>query len=112
MIFSQSELKAAQARTANTPDAPRSCGYIVKGGKRFLIFPHKNGNLYAVRERTTREIFQYWAKLGGLVGFEVAPNSQQISDCNGNIYADFIKDGCRHRLCVADYNDYMKEIKQ
>lgn len=56
MNFTQSELKAAATATANTPDAPRSCGHIVKGGKRWLLFPHKNGNLYAVKERTQAQI--------------------------------------------------------
>lgn len=110
MIFTQGELKTAQARTANTPENPRSCGYIVKGGKRFLLFPHKDGNIYAVRERTTSEIFRNWAKLGGLVGYDLVPNSQRISDCNGNIYADFIKDGFKTCLWVADYNDYIQEV--
>ena len=112
MTFTQAELKAAEATTANTAEAPRSCGYIVKGGKRWLLFPHANGNLYAVRERTAREAAQFWARLGGLpVGYTLVANSQMISDCNGNIYADFIdSDGFKHELCIADYNDYINEI--
>lgn len=113
MKFTQAELKAAQAATANTADAPRSCGYIVKGGKRYLLFPHANGNLYAIKERTTAQAFKFWTRLGGLIGYELMPNTQHISDCNGNIYADF-KDcnGFKHSLCIADYNDYINEMTE
>lgn len=114
MTFTQSELKAAKATTANTAENPRSCGYIIKGSKRWLLFPHKNGNLYAVRERTQREATKFWQRLGGLpIGYNLVANSQMISDCNGNIYADF-KDcnGFTHSLCIADYNDYINEIAE
>lgn len=115
MTFTQSELKAAAAVTANTTDAPRSCGYIVKGGKRWLLFPHKSGNLYAVKERTQAQIYRALAQY--MRPDEIARytyiGGQQISDCNGNIYADFIDGGgFKHHFYIADYNDYINEIAE
>lgn len=114
MEFTQKEIQIAASKTANTPENPRSCGYIMKGKKRYLLFPHKNGNIYAVRERTQREINKFF---NGMhmheEEYEIIPNSQFISDCNGNIYADFIdKNGYEHEFMIADYYDYIDEIRE
>lgn len=116
MKFTQAELKAAEVATANTADNPRSCGYIVKGGKRWLLFPHANGNLYAVKERTQAQINKClcrYMRPDEIARYIYIMDSQHISDCNGNIYADF-KDcnGFKHSLYVADYNDYITEITE
>ncbi len=85
-----------------------------------LSFFHKDGRVIPVKERTKSQIYKVlktYFKPDDLKQLEYIGN-QEISVCNGNIYAEFYDhrykntDGTVHKttLYIADYYDYINEI--
>ena len=83
--------------------------------KKMLKFPHVDGSVRLVKERTIKQIYRVLARttrqdrLNELVYL----GNQRISECNGNIYADFFdkKYNQKTTLYIADYYDYIDEIE-
>lgn len=86
-----------------------------------LNFHHENGKVYPVKERTKSQIVkalkEYYdvnivEKPKEKDEFKYVEGTQGISDMNGNIYAYFLdRNGSYHRFVIADYEDYIDEIK-
>nr|DAV28095.1 MAG TPA: hypothetical protein [Caudoviricetes sp.] len=86
-----------------------------------MKFYHKDGRVLEVKERTKKQIWKVLKRYlhpEELQSLEYIGN-QHISVNNGNIYADFYDhrykaaDGTPHKttLYIADYSDYIGEIK-
>ena len=83
--------------------------------KNMLIFIGRDNKVYWVKERS---LYRVWVYLNNYIPFperyyEYIPGTQEISINNGNIYAKFkdLRTGSITTLCVADYEDYIHEIK-
>ena len=79
-----------------------------------LEFTGKDEKIYRVKERTLSQIFGFLETYidRPFMKYEYIPNSQKISEMNGNIYAKFHLKGTKDTvtLCVADYYDYINEV--
>lgn len=77
-----------------------------------LKFVDNNDRIHMVKPRTKYQIYRF-LKTYSNREYEYIPNSQFISIMNGNIYAKFIDVifGNIETLMVADYKDYIKELK-
>lgn len=77
-----------------------------------LKFVDKNDRIHMVKPRTGYQIYNF-LKTYSNREYRYIPNSQFISVMNGNIYAKFIDPiyGNIETLMVADYKDYIKELK-
>lgn len=83
--------------------------------KKMLKFIGKDNKVYWVKERSP---YRVWVYLSSYMTFpekyyEYIPGTQEISINNGNIYAKFkdLRTGFVNTLCIADYEDYIHEIK-
>ena len=86
-----------------------------------LLFPHKSGKDYPVKPRTLAQIKKALSEYYDIKlvdnpkekdEYKYVEGTQGISDCNGNIYAYFLdKNGSYHTFVVADYYDYIDEIR-
>lgn len=80
-----------------------------------LAFEGRNGKTYEVKERTMpqiRKVLDSYMDYAWREKYEYIPGTQEISPMNGNIYAKFKAKGADsiHTFCIADYDDYVKEI--
>lgn len=82
----------------------------------YLEFHHVDGGIRYVKERTIKQIYKVLQRSftqERIFDLEYLGN-QHISECNGNIYADFLdkKYNIVKTLYIADYYDYINEIKE
>ena len=92
-----------------------------------LKFEHNDGTIRLVKERTQAQINKVlcaYLSDKEQQRYKYIPNTQEISRMNGNIYADFehfdnygvrllnyAGEPCVTTLYIADYFDYINEIK-
>lgn len=81
-----------------------------------LYFTNRNEQVFEVKPRTWKQIhkcLRSYMTENEVGKYNLIEGTQRISKMNGNVYADFINSetGDRHSFCIADYEDYINEIK-